>query len=106
VQRYPLRVPKSSRRPGGDGIMPSVGWLQIEVKQQQTIISPPILAQEAPESRARVREEGRYSLSFPVRWLISRPDLLPDQIRSHSRFAMMPTLASIVAAASRQMSSR
>ena len=28
------------------------------------------------------------------------------QIRSHSRFAMMPTLASIAAAASRQMSSR
>jgi hypothetical protein len=54
----------------------------------------------------RVREEGRYSLSFPARWLIPRPDLLPDQIRSHSRFAMMPTLASIVAAASRQTSSR
>jgi hypothetical protein len=28
------------------------------------------------------------------------------QMRSHSRFAMMPTLASIAAAASRQMSSR
>ena len=83
-----------------------VGWLQIEVKQQQTIISPPIVAQEVRESHERVREEGRYSLSFPARWLIPRPDLLPDQIRSHSRFAMMPTLASIVAAASRQTSSR
>lgn len=90
----------------GAGSHVDVGWLQIEVKQQQTIISPPIVAQEVRESRERVREEGRYSLSFPVRWLIPRPDLLPDQIRSHSRFAMMPTLASIVAAASRQMSSR
>ena len=63
-------------------------------------------AQEVRESRESVHEEGRYRLSFPVRWLIPRPDLLPDQIRSHSRFAMMPTLASIAAAASRQMSSR
>ena len=54
----------------GAGSHVDVGWLQIEVKQQQTIISPPIVAQEVRESRERVREEGRYSLSFPVRWLI------------------------------------
>jgi hypothetical protein len=30
-----------------------VGWLQLEVKQQQTIISPPIVAQEVRESRKR-----------------------------------------------------
>jgi hypothetical protein len=38
-----------------------VGWLQIEVKQQQTIISPPIVAQEVRESRERVREEAEIA---------------------------------------------
>ena len=31
-----------------------VGWVQIEIKQQQTIISPPIVAQEVRESHERV----------------------------------------------------
>jgi hypothetical protein len=122
VQRFLAATPDGTRRTASTTTKPArtarVVFVGTRVPKQASTPSPIYFRDKAVEPRISVKYRPGWltllSRSAEVTLFAGQFGRLVHawrtccrhQIRSHSRFAMMPTLASIAAAASRQMSSR